>query len=81
MEIKFVMQLLAFGLVMNIIGAIRYKLLGGKADDILIVMIWVNLSMFVFSAFYYSFSIILFLAMLFINFFYIKIYYKFKRKD
>ncbi|BBI33840.1 hypothetical protein [Cohnella abietis] len=81
MDIKTTMQLLIFALAMNIIGGIRYKLLDGKANDIIVVLFWVNIGMFIFSVFYYGFSFILFMIMVVLNICYYKIYIKIRNRD
>lgn len=76
MNTIFTIELLAFGLAMNAVGAIRYKLIGGKLDSILIVLICLNLGMFIFTVCKYSFSYLLFFAMIGLNLFYYWIYRK-----
>ena len=65
---------------MNIVGGIRYKFLGGKLTDILVVLIWANTGMFVFSAIYYGVSMILFFSMIFVNIYYYRLYIKIRNK-
>lgn len=81
MELELILKFLIFGILANILGGLRYKLLGGKLPDILVVLIWLNIAMFVFSAIYYSFSVILFCFMIVVNVYYYRLYVKIRNKE
>ncbi|RXZ79052.1 hypothetical protein EBB07_24690 [Paenibacillaceae bacterium] len=80
MEIQKILQLLLFGVIANVAGGLNYKFLGGKLTDILFVLMWINVGMFVLSAIYYEFSFILFIALIIVNLSYYRTYRKITKK-